>query len=76
MDELFKFTEKIKKRRNDEYKMQLVIASNPYSKDPKALMNLLDKDSKSDKLMDSKLDKDSFSRLREQLSKSKSIKVK
>ena len=75
IDELVKLSEKIKKRKNSEYKMQLVIVSNPYSKDPKKLMDMLD-DKPNSELRDEKLDRESFIRLREQLSRSQSIKVK
>lgn len=53
-----------------------MIASNPHSKNPQTLFNMLDDDSKSGELRDETLDKQSFTRLREQLSRSKAIKVK
>jgi hypothetical protein len=75
MDELFTLSRAIEKRQLAEYKMQLAIISNPHMKNPQALLDALNKKSGGE-LRDEKLDKDSFTRLREQLSRSKSIKVK
>lgn len=43
LDELFIFTRLINRRKISEYKMQLAIATNPHTKEPKKLWGTLDK---------------------------------
>jgi hypothetical protein len=46
LDELFIFARIINRRKISEYKMQLAIATNPNTKDPKALWEMLDNQEK------------------------------
>lgn len=75
LDELVKLNEKIRVRKISEYKMQLAIASNPHSKEPKKLWDMLDNQVREP--IDEKLDKTGMEKLKQQLLRnSRAIVVK
>lgn len=60
-----------------QHKMQLALISNPHTKEPKKLWNILDEQIQPEpSLRSDKLDKTAFMKLKEQLSSSRAIKVK
>ena len=67
--------DRITKRKNSDYKMQLAIAQNPHSTDPKQLWYLLSRNEEADPTS-LELDVEGFERLKQAMSKSGSIVVK
>lgn len=74
LDELYFLIDQINKRKISEYKMQLAIAQNPHVKDPKALWEILNRQTR--KLPSSKLDVSGMELLKSKLRQSPSIDVK
>lgn len=78
LDELFTFTRLINRRKLNDYKMRLAIATNPHTKEPKSLWELLDRQERSNEgqdYLDAEFDASGFEAFKNMLKRNNSAVI-